>query len=76
MEVSKERLSKELACKELVERIRCHLTPEACIKGKIILLENCMELRLKDTHAHTHAHDNTVSKMAICSMEKDGGGKT
>ena len=68
-------------CKEHIDRIPCRLNTIACQKGKYILMHKCIQ-NLQNLHSTVEAStlsvfsENTCSKIATCSKERDGGAIT
>ena len=65
-------------CKEQIDRIPCYLNTVACRQGKYILMNKCIQ----NVHStlgisvFSALSENTCSKIATCSKERDGGGIT
>ena len=65
-------------CKEQIDRIPCHLNTIACHQGKYILMNKCIQ-NLHSTlgvSVFSALSENTCSKMATCSKEREGGAIT
>ena len=65
-------------CKEQIDRIPCHLNTLACQKGKYILMNKCIQNLHSTVEASVFSalSENTCSKMATCSKEREGGAIT
>ena len=62
-------------CKEHIDRIPCHLNAIACQQGKYILMNKCIQ-NLYSTVGVSTLSENTCSKIATCSKERDWGAIT
>ena len=65
-------------CKEHIDRIPCRLNTIACQKGKYILMHKCIQNLHSTVETSTLSvfSENTCSKIATCSKERDGGAIT